>query len=218
MLLSVLLETYNPVYPNGGSWEDTKNLLLSDKIEANIVHTLAEELTRDKQFKEPIRIGMGYGSLNPNNPNAEEEDDWLEVPYVLNGTHRVVAHMITGIQEVKVLNDADIEDEDTESESYYPWLETEIQLAEDHHFVIDDDLVFGALRSFRLNPTTWVEADLISGSIEHGKCSLVWHDLVDLVDFNELNVALQQRMESLGYLIPLENFKTAIAEYEDYED
>ena len=102
-LLQDILETYKPVYPEGGSWDVTLDYLMTE--ERDHMESLMDSVERNG-MREPIML-------------SDLEDDYYDHPVVLNGTHRVVLAMLTGMFTVPTLVDQaslsdDVSDAETE--------------------------------------------------------------------------------------------------------
>jgi hypothetical protein len=149
---------FKPIYPEGENWDLTIDFLLKSPAEAIIINDLTEALKVNGAFREPIYVGK-----------AVREDD-SEFEAVLNGTHRVATAIISGLQTLEV--DFEIEENEEKSESnisenkYYPTIEAKIEFTDLINPSEDEEqfeLIFDYLRSFKLDESEWVTADLCSG-------------------------------------------------------
>jgi hypothetical protein len=146
MKLTELLATTQPLYPTPHNWNTTLEYMLSHPIEKKTVDILVEILStkgelRDKIILDKVEFSDGNFSLG-----------------VIDGTHRVCAHMILKSDEVNVKfrDENDLEDEEN-----YISLSTEITLLTD----IGEDnecKIYDVLRSFPLNDDVWLTASVAS--------------------------------------------------------
>lgn len=79
------MEKYAPAYPTTRQWKDTINFLTTDKYEKIIIKELQQQYLDQGFFREPIRL-------------SEKTDPEKTL---LNGTHRIVALHLLGIEDVK---------------------------------------------------------------------------------------------------------------------
>lgn len=141
--VSSIMSEYSPVYPASRNWIDTIELLTSDtdSIDAKIVKELQRHLLIDGKFRQPILLCS----------QDQENDDGRKIVhrYVGNGTHRIVAAYLSGVESIHVT--------DTENLDHCFWFETSIQLPE---LASADDLeaVFDVLHSFPVNDEIWLDA------------------------------------------------------------
>ena len=154
MKLSELVENYIPIYPEPYTWETTVQFILDDPIEAQTLNYLIEILKTKGQFREPVLLGV-----------AEWEDD-VEIPAIMDGTHRVCAHILYGSEEVYVETqkpyDPDkVWDESIEAPVLTSTISLPPEISDDEVEVLD---LFGLLRSFPINDDLWVTCDVSSGS------------------------------------------------------
>jgi len=138
MLVSEIKESYGPLYPQGGSWQDTADFLYAEEPEH--MERLTESL-RAEGWREPI-------SLTPFGPLEEDTSRVVE-----DGTHRMVIALSEGVLAVPVVTDGE---RAPYEES--PWamltVEPASQLTEDESFRI-----FDVLRSFPLDERRWLNSD-----------------------------------------------------------
>lgn len=153
MKLSDLLDNYSPVYPTNGDWEETFQVLHDDPHEYATVLSLIEEYKASGGFRDPI-------ILTTHTEDAEEGE--VYVPQVKDGTHRVYALHLMGVEDVYVHEGYRLpshEDIETEDYSAYPIMETYVKifdtLAED-----EVEAAMSSLRSFKVNDGTWVTCDV----------------------------------------------------------
>jgi len=159
--LSSVMFHWRPVYPHGGDWEDTVRVLLECPGEHALVEILRGELRKNGRFNEPI-----YLSYSPREEDDGEvyEESWT----VGNGTHRVVASYLEGVDTIHAtrLND------DGKPEPEYLDLEMTLDISGASPTCEGDiesdelDFVMDYLRSFRLDDETWVECGTASGNSE----------------------------------------------------
>lgn len=164
MKLSELTSGYRPTYPAPYRWEDTVQYMLADPFEKEIVDYLVDTLRRKGTFREPIFLGV-----------ADLDDD-EDTPAVVNGTHRVCAHIIFGSLNVEVKFDEPYTDEEL-ADGRLPKFVEESVVEEDSSYastsivfaspITDDDewdTLFTLIRSFPLSDEVWVTSDVFSSS------------------------------------------------------
>lgn len=145
VLVEDIREHVRPVYPDAYNWEETIKFLLDDPIEKAIVDKLIEALREDGCFQNPIRIEDGSGY---------EFDDGYQGMVLGNGTHRAVAAMVYGAQEIDARFNKTESSESDEIDNE-PIIVVEIEADFDEDQLMD---IFSALRSFSVNDK-WIEAD-----------------------------------------------------------
>ena len=165
--LSQVLTFALPAY--GDTWEQVMAALSTDPGDQDIVHTLTAELTERLRsdehgtFDSPVIISF-------TDPQDWDEIDEVEFgprpvqPQVRNGMHRITAAFLAGARWIWAAS---------------PPRDTAPQVHEMHngqlvgvraHLSGGDsaldtvDFAMGWLRSFRLDPDTWVETDVCAGS------------------------------------------------------
>lgn len=162
-LLQDLLTTYKPIYPVGGDWDVTLDYLMRE--ERAHMQTLMDSVERNG-MREPIML-------------SDPEDDYYAYPVVLNGTHRVVLAMLTGMFTVPTLIDqGSLSDDLSDAETEMLTVEIAGELTEE-----EGDELFDMMRSFELNNNQWAESFFSSSTV--GKSSAFYMDSLDL-DHEEL--------------------------------
>jgi hypothetical protein len=154
MKISEILNNYKPVYPNAHDWNVTLAYMLSDPIEKAKIDYLVNVLKSGKTFRKPILLGVA------------EFDEGTETLAIVDGTHRVCAHMLANVDEVYVMNDEDVAPDDSTS-----WLSTEI-VFKDNLSDENMDFLFDILLSFPLNDDIWMESSV--SSMRHNMIYLMW--------------------------------------------
>jgi len=179
--LAELQAKYSPVYPEPYTWDATLAHILKDPDETVILNELMKVIISGEQLRRPVLLGT-----------AEFDDD-IEIDAVLDGTHRVCAHMLAKVDQVYVEFEADrVVDESYDSK---PALKTVLKF--DHVLNDEDwDAVYGALRSFPLNKDLWVTSDAFGSAGEY--IEAMW----DIEEFNgdlivELNAEVNRRIKHL---------------------
>lgn len=173
-LLEDILSTYKPVYPSGGDWNATLDYLMAEERE--LMDVLRASVERSG-MREPILL-------------SDPDDPYYDEPVVLNGTHRVVLAMVSGMFTVPTI----VEVESISGDPSAADEDEIVDLAEVHEDVLtievtgelseeEDEDLFMALRSFELNDKQWMEAIVSNGII--GKSSTFYMEPTD-VDLKEL--------------------------------
>lgn len=187
MKLDYLLAMYRPVYPSSGLWAETLQGMLDDPSEKAIVDELVAVLLSGKGLREPVVVGVGEFFRFPE--DEADDKDGVEELAVVNGTHRVCAHMLSGVEDVFVVRSEDLpEFVDTET-----GVETVVTLSEKIANEEEHDDVFGWLRSFPLNDDVWMESSL--GSSGRDVFTMFWGEYVTMED--ALVVELEAKVRSL---------------------
>ncbi len=215
MLLSELTTLYRPIWPEDGNWESTKNHLLSDPAEARIVKTLMAELQTNNKFNEPVCIGLGDFP----NPESSNPDDYIEIPCVLNGTHRVVAAIINNAKEIDTITEEERKTEWKTSPNPTHYLETTVTFTQPLSDELNDSL-FSTLRSFRLDDQTWLEADIMTGSahLDNSYIKMLWNITPTTESFNKtITKKVKEQLNTTGYEHLYNSVITVIEEYEPDE-
>lgn len=98
--LSEFLETVRPAW-GGDTWDDAISVALNCPAEREVIDALIDQLARDGDFREPVRIRVPDADC-VNDPDFEKGID--DVASVGNGMHRVIASILTGRDTVRVFN------------------------------------------------------------------------------------------------------------------
>lgn len=172
MKLSEIVANYKPVYPEPYSWDITLASLLSEPSEKATIDYLVNILLSGGTFREPVVLGTA------------EFEEGVEVLAVVNGTHRLCAHMVANVNEVYVINQDDIVYEDSDS-----YLSTEITF-EPEIFSENIDSLFDILRSFPLNENIWMESSV--SSTRGTTLNLLWDNKsYESLDWLEINIKVE---------------------------
>jgi hypothetical protein len=196
--LKTVIEQYAPVYPHGGTWEDTKNYLLSNPIDAAIVARLVEILLGNGEFREPIRLDVGI------------DDDDNEYPIIGNGTHRVCASMIARAETILAIT---AEDAKKLSGNPTHYVETLVvfsgEITEE-----DDDLIVDAMRSFEADSGVWFEMTTCSYHSSRNEFVFMWDNDPEEVEIADLERNISQRLASFGYAERIIKMRTTVEAYD----
>lgn len=145
MHIDDLLDSYLPVYPENGNWDETFKILREDPHEWDTVQKLVAILNNEGAFRDPIVL---------------DKSDTDGSGYVSDGTHRVFAHTLSEVKMVKV---AEASDAPTNNDEHQPYLVTV--------FILDGnwsdelfDAMFSPLRSFPISDSLWANSDLMSSN------------------------------------------------------
>lgn len=159
-----IIKNYNPVYPEGGTWQDTFKVMRASPSDYSVVKELMADLEKYGEFREPIVLSTEEEYIKEWADYEFEEGEELEPysPFVRNGTHRVFAHYLSENKEAKVQFGWYPEGkEDTDNENFYPMIVSRItfptQLDEN-----SADELFSKCRSFKLTENVWINSDLMS--------------------------------------------------------
>lgn len=191
MLVSELAEAYAPVYPEGGTWQDTADLLYADEPE---LMALLSDSLREKGWREPI-YHSAFGPL---------EEDSRRV--IEDGTHRMVIALREGVISVPVVTAGELPPfEET------PWAELTVALAAGELTEDEDWKVFDVLRSFPLDEHRWLNSDAAGSS--NGVWSFSYYDLEE----PSLPLLKRRAMLMLREAFPGRSFKLSV-ELEQPED
>lgn len=208
MNLNDITKEYKPVYPEEYNWDSTLNFLLSDPTEAEIIYSLASILLKGEKFRKPIVL---YS------PKVEDKMfDFDDFPHVSDGTHRICAHIISGITEVyvKFYEERDFEFDETLSGSSNDEaavnqdliLETLITVdipKEDEEILFD--FICDELRSLEISDTLWIVSDV--SSMFEGVVSLAWDsnllepEIIDAINTKVLNVLVAKKFPFEKYTV-----------------
>lgn len=153
LLVQDLLAGYAPAWPfsddgTPATWDDAIAVTALDELESARVDELAHELT-ERGIDDPVLLDAG--GCDPDLVSSGECSGQPSCcpPRVLNGMHRVLAHVSAGAQVIKVTFDPGRASED--------WTETAVRVLAPEGDQWWDDLA--SLLSFRLDDQTWVECD-----------------------------------------------------------
>lgn len=146
MDLQQLLSTYSPVYPDDFNWDSTLAYLQSSSADKRIVDQLSAVLLKGEKFRNPVILGLA------------ESAEGLEFQAVTSGTHRVCAHILTGVVEISVRAEQVVSISPLPPIDFYSTdITFERGLTESQ-----EDFLFDCLRSFPVNDTFWLTSDMSS--------------------------------------------------------
>lgn len=192
MLLSELKAKYAPIYPDDHTWEATVKYIMMDPIESDTVKELVKDLKAGIPLRKPVTLGEA---------TIHNIDD---VPTVVDGTHRVVAHIIAEVDEVPVEFYVENDDEsEAETAQVNPTecLETKVVFSEP----LDDygiDMVFSVLRSMKISEEIWLTSSVGSG--RNQEFTTIWDLYDDEYEFTSefmesVTVAARERLTRFGF-------------------
>jgi len=152
--LETLLKEYKPAYPENGTWNDTIKGILDSPYDNEIVTLLMEDLQMSEYFREPI-------ALTPD----EDVDEYGS--FVCNGTHRVVAHILSGSKTVFVqygFPDIDEEESIETTEILIGFSKKDLEERYSHDDALFElfDIIFTISRSLKISDTLWIESNFMS--------------------------------------------------------
>lgn len=181
LIVSDIVEKYKPVYPQGGTWQDTVGYLYSQ--DRKFMDELFEAI-RTEGIREPITLA------------DDDDEDGL---YVLNGTHRVAIALYHGLVTLPARYGYE------EYDSNELRLAAKIKLSDGGSLTQDeDDTLTDKLRSWRLDEKTWLTSDIIYGG------SNEWELYLDHSDIS-LKPKLEKRIRSiLKSLFPNRAFSVTV--------
>lgn len=194
MLLSELKAKYAPIYPDDHTWEATVKFIMGDPIESETVNELVKDLKAGIPIRKPVTLGEA---------TINKIDD---VPTVVDGTHRVVAHIVAEVDEVPVefyIESDDEEEPEPEPVQLDPteFLETKVVFSEplDEY---ETDMIFSILRSMKISDEIWLTSSVGSG--RNQEFTTIW-DLYDdeyefTAEFMEtVTSAARERLNRFGF-------------------
>lgn len=160
-----IMKNYNPVYPEGGTWQDTFKVMQDSPSDFSVVNELVADLEKYGEFREPIVLSTEEEYVKEWVDYEFDEGEELEpyIPFVRNGTHRVFAHYLSENKDAKVQFGwhPNGEEETKDIEDYYPMIVSRVsfpaKLDED-----SADELFSKCRSFKLTEDIWINSDLMS--------------------------------------------------------
>jgi hypothetical protein len=163
--LEQVLDHVRPAY-HGDMLVQACAALRREPSEEEIILQLIQELKdapADMLFNEPVWIGL---------PDPDHQDDEQDGrPVVANGMHRIAAAIAAGAPTIWVTS---IDQEKVSPTFDGQLLEVDFRLTVPNDEDQDDlDIAMTWLRSFRLDPDTWVEIATLSGT--NGTLHAVYH-------------------------------------------
>lgn len=193
--LSEVMEEYSPVYPDTHKWIDTIGMLLVD--DAEILTELQRQHKMQGEFREPIVISKA----EPNDP-----DDFSNVA---DGTHRVVAAYLMGLENVLVSHEfPDYEDKGYVNVTHISKYDDSAITEEEFDFLVDK------LRSFPLSDDLWITSSL--SCLNPEGLEIIW-DTDDLELIPAIDAHVQDRLAELMPTTYLE-VETYASYFEDDDD
>lgn len=198
--LSEIVENYAPVYPAGGTWQDTVDLMKNDETEWEVVTHLMNYLKTNPHFREPIALQskelLEEDRLYDEEEGIVDENHDYNTPNVLNGTHRMVASILSGAETVL-------------AEMIYPETPPNVSsLVAVTKVYIEEpalneeeiaDFFFDHARSFPVNENVWVTSSTAYG--RSGYYETYWENHPDELNdeiLDEINQAFIDRIAAKG--------------------
>lgn len=167
---------------------------MRDPIESETVNELVKDLKAGVPLRRPVTLGEA---------TIHDIDD---VPTVVDGTHRVVAHIVAEVDEVPVEFYVERDEEESEPETVQldptEFLETKVVFSEplDEY---ETDMIFSILRSMKISEEVWLTSSVGSG--RNQEFTTIW-DLYDdeyefTTEFMEtVNAAARERLNRFGFV------------------
>lgn len=195
MLLSELVANYKPIYPSEHSWDATVQFMLDDPIERKTVEYLVTVLNEQGSLREAVTLGSA---------TINDVDD---VPTVVDGTHRVCAHILANKVNIFTRFEGDPRDEE-DVEAYQS---TIIKFTKD---LTDDEMdeLFSVLRSFPLTDDVWYTSGC--SSMSSREMSIAW-DTFDESFTGALTEKVKLLLTAHGYGDFVTDIRTITEYYED---
>lgn len=161
MSVKQLMDECCPVIPGDEKWETTIEFVMEQ--DAYIMAALIED-AKTVGFREPVSI------------YRYDEDDYA---IVTDGTHRVVAAYLAGIETIEVEDQTDAQNVARKvNADSSPLLVTEVKMNEDFYGDVDD--LGMVVRSFPLGASDWVSA-YDREEVEYGHLDITWDRIIDVV-------------------------------------
>jgi len=179
MLTLDLIANYNPVYPEGGTWIETAELLYAE--ESDRMRELTESL-RKKGWREPIWLST---------PDELEEG---ASPKVFNGTHRVCIALREGVIALPVATWHDLPggEERPIANLKVELVSGELPSPIGTSYEDDPDwAIFDLLRSFPLDEDNWLNSDLSTGGQDAWN---FFYENVEESQLSKLKTAVRRRL------------------------
>lgn len=150
-----LITEVSPIYPEGRDWKITTEYMMNTPSEKKTVEDLIQQLNAHGKFREPVYIGTA------------ETEDGVEYSAILNGTHRIVAAIMSNLEKIDVTTERDSDEEYDEDKEEPTIIHCKFHLIRYEDKNKNDeifDALFDNLRSFKLNDKIWVTTDIATGS------------------------------------------------------
>lgn len=193
MQLSELCNKYVPIYPDTHNWEDTVAYMLADPIEAHTVQELIKVLESGGKMRKPVMLGEA--TIN----------DKEGVPTVTDGTHRVVAHILSGVEDVFTEDYVEVDESDevqlVEGRNYDLFLETTVTFSESLSEE-ELDVGFSLLRSVQISDDLWLTSGL--GASRNMLFDITWDIYSDEQEFSSdfcesVSTAIESHLRKFGF-------------------
>lgn len=199
MLLTELINNYSPVYPEPYSWDNTFDYMMNDEHEKAIVDQLVIFLQNGETFRKPIILG------------AAEFVENVETQAVLDGTHRVIAHMLHNTQTpLHVLHE---NDRVNNEEEFTQCLSTALIF---HNSLTDEesDNLHDILRSFPLHENMWLTTSCSTMNNHLNTLHIMWdEDNINEINYELLHNRIKEILQKYNILHKLVNIQTQIENY-----
>lgn len=214
-----IMKNYNPVYPTGGTWQDTFKVMRESPADFNVVNELISDLEKCGEFREPIVLSTEEEYIKEWADYEFEDGEELEPysPFVRDGTHRVFAHYLSDQKEAKVQLGWHPDGDEPDNNDWYPMIVSRVSLPVKLDEEAADEL-FDKCRSFKLNEDIWINSDMMSSY--HGNYDFYWSSgletVEDLTPYVALiNTKVTEIVKGLG---AAHSIDTALVYTEEEED
>lgn len=183
--LSQLL-TFKSVYREDDNWAALLVEMQADPVHWRVVQQLAEELRRNRFFREPVYVGK------------DPESDPPDAHWVFDGTHRTCAYLLAGASEAEVL----FEEDDDSGWVEPKWL-VETRIIGENGYMMDyegedeEPSLWSALMSLRVNDEIWLTSDTSSGNDEG--LTVFWDSDAPKVSDAQINALAIAQLSSFGF-------------------
>jgi hypothetical protein len=231
MKLDELVNNYRSMAPSFKSWQITLEEMLADPFERFTVEGLAAELKEHGFFRKPVMLGA-YEQW-ADDSKTEDEDVLLSTePAVENGTHRVCAHLLAGVDDVHVhhlinreaatYNDEVVDGiwrmASTEIVIDIPFKNVNEELSITEHSPADADFnIWEALMSLRLSDEHWTTSDSAGSRRDGNKLfyDMTWDGEALLEPYDVLNQKLVAKLEHFGFVMKNLTIRTFTETYDE---
>lgn len=189
MHVDEIMKNYNPVYPTGGTWQDTFQVMRESPSDFNIVNELVSELEKYGEFRETIVLSTEEEYVKEWADYEFDEGEELDPysPFVKDGTHRVFAHYLSEHKDAKVQFGQHPDGEEPDNNDWYPMIVSRVSFPATLDEECADEL-FNKCRSFKLTEDIWINSDMMSSY--YSDYDFYWSSGLEMVEDLTLYVAL----------------------------
>lgn len=206
------MKEYAPVYPESRQWADTVEYLLNH--DSDILDELKKQFLKFGFFREPVILKLNDSEESFKNCARNDNSVSEHIGYVADGTHRLVAAHLLGLESILASDDYE-EFEDPQFSIVTQVFPNSSKVKDAKNLSLEDsddasEVVFEKLRSIYVSDDLWITSSFASGG------SNGWNIYWDEYDTSLAQVINEAVIARLAEFFP-ENSFTVKTVLEDWD-